>query len=85
MSEPIPISQEAANLQIRAQLMLNLRKLIQSKHWTIAQAAEQLHEPEEVLHHLMSGAIEQFSVDQLLTLLMKAGMEIKIEVAPRSP
>jgi predicted XRE-type DNA-binding protein len=94
MSEPTPIpitqssgnifqelgfeSQEAANLQIRAQLMLDLRKLIQSKHWTTVQAAEQLQEPEEILHHLMGGAIEQFSVDQLLTLLMKAGMEIKI-------
>jgi predicted XRE-type DNA-binding protein len=31
----------------------------------------------------MSGAIDQFSVDQLLTLLMKAGMEIKIEIVPR--
>jgi predicted XRE-type DNA-binding protein len=76
-------AQEAANLQIRAQLMLDLKKLIQSNHWTIAQAAAQLNEPEDILHNLMSGAIEQFSVDQLLTLLMKAGMEIKIEIAPR--
>jgi predicted XRE-type DNA-binding protein len=100
MSEPSPISvtqssgnlfealgfepQEAANLKIRAQLMLNLKKLIQSNHWTIAQAAEQWDEPDAILDSLMSGAIEQFSVDQLLTLLMKAGMEVKIEVAPKA-
>jgi predicted XRE-type DNA-binding protein len=76
-------SQEAANLQIRAKLMLDLRKLIQSNHWTIAQAAEQLREPEDILQNLMNGAIEQFSIDQLLTLLMKGGMEINIEIAPK--
>ena len=75
-------SQEAANLQIRAKLMLDLKKRIQSNHWTIAQAAEQLNEPEAILRNLMSSAIEQFSVDQLLMLLMKAGMEIKVEIAP---
>jgi predicted XRE-type DNA-binding protein len=75
--------QEATNLQIRAKLMLDLKKLIQANHWTIAQAATQLDESESVLHDLMDGAIERLSVDQLLTLLVKAGMEIKIEVAPR--
>jgi predicted XRE-type DNA-binding protein len=76
--------QEAANLQIRAHLMLDLKKLIQSNHWTIAQAAEQWNEPDAVVDNLMNGAIEQFSVDQLLTLLTKAGMEVRIEVAPKA-
>jgi predicted XRE-type DNA-binding protein len=33
-----------------------------------------LNEPEDIFQNLMDGAIEQFSVDQLLTLLMKAGI-----------
>jgi predicted XRE-type DNA-binding protein len=100
MSEPNPIPvtqsstdlfqelgfdpQEASNLRIRAQLMLDLKKLIQANHWTIAQAAEHWNEPDSVLDSLMSGAIEQFSIDQLLRLLTKAGMEVRVEVAPKA-
>jgi predicted XRE-type DNA-binding protein len=75
--------QEASNLRIRAQLMLNLKKLIQSNHWTVGQAAERLNETEFAIEGLMNGAIEQFSVDQLLAILMRAGMEVNIEVVPR--
>jgi predicted XRE-type DNA-binding protein len=52
---------EATNLKIRADLMLDLRKFIQSKNWTQAEAAIFFGETQPRISNLMNGDIERFA------------------------
>ncbi len=72
--------EEALNLKVRADLMLDLRSMIQKRGWTQKEAAEFLGETQPRISNLMNGEIDRFSVDKLINLLGKLGMEVKIEV-----
>ena len=69
---------EAANLQIRADLMLALRKYIQSQGWTQQQAAEFFNETQPRISNLINGEISRFGVDKLINMLAKAGIKVKV-------
>lgn len=71
---------EAANLKIRADLMLALREYIQSQGWTQEQAADFFQETQPRISNLINGEISRFSVDKLINMLSRAGMEVKVEV-----
>ncbi len=73
-------AEEAMNLKVRADLMLDLRSYIQKRGWTQKEAAEFLGETQPRISNLMNGEISRFSVDKLINLLGKAGMEVKVEV-----
>jgi predicted XRE-type DNA-binding protein len=75
---------EATKLNIRADLMLDLQQFIRSNNWTIEAAAHFFHETPFRINHLMNGEIDQFDIEQLITLLEKAGMETKVEVTPKA-
>jgi predicted XRE-type DNA-binding protein len=70
----------AANLRIKSELMLNLRKLIRANQWSIEQAANNLTTSKTVVEHLLSGQIDQFSIDQLVDLVSKAGLEVSVNI-----
>ena len=72
---------EAANLKIRADLMLALKEYIQLQEWTQEQAAEFFEETQPRISNLMNGEISRFSVDKLINMLARAGMEVKVEVS----
>ena len=73
---------EAANLKIRADLMLDLQKFIQSKNWTQAEAAIFFGETQPRISNLMNGDIERFAIDKLVQMLSQAGMDIRVLVTP---
>ena len=75
--------EEALNLKIRADLMLNIRRFIQSQGWTQKQAALFFGETQPQISDLMNGDIERFSIDKLVIMLAKAGMDVKFEVKLR--
>lgn len=75
---------EAVNLKIRADLMLTLRSFIKDKGWTQKDAARFFDETQPRISCLMNGDIKRFSVDKLLVMLSKAGMEVKFEVVSHS-
>ncbi|WP_107666486.1 helix-turn-helix domain-containing protein [Cyanothece sp. BG0011] len=75
---------EAVNLKIRADLMLTLRSFIKAKGWTQKDAASFFDETQPRISCLMNGDIKRFSVDKLLLMLSKAGMEVKFEVVSNS-
>jgi predicted XRE-type DNA-binding protein len=77
-------AEEALNLKARADLMLDLRAYIQMQGWTQAEAAEFLGETQPRISNLMQGDISRFSVDKLINLLGKVGMEVRIEVVPKA-
>ena len=75
--------EEANNLTIRADLMLDLRKFIQSKNWTQAEAAAFFGETQPRISNLMNGDIDRFAIDKLVQMLSRAGMEVRVLVTPQ--
>ena len=71
----------AANLKIRADLMLDLRRAIQERDWTPEQAAAEWGEPVSQIQALMQGEIDRFTVDELIAMLSRAGMNVRVEVS----
>ena len=74
------VREEALNLKIRADLMLNIKRFIQSKEWTQKQAALFFGETQPRISDLMNGDIERFSIDKLVMMLVRAGMGVRVEV-----
>ncbi|MDO8723208.1 MAG: helix-turn-helix transcriptional regulator [Syntrophales bacterium] len=72
---------EAAILQIRADLMADLRKLIKAKRLTQAKAAETLGVSQSRVSDLIRGKWERFSLEMLITLATRAGMHITLKKA----
>lgn len=74
-------AEEAVHLKIRTDLMLDLKKYIQKQGWSEAEAAVFFEEPSLDISHLLNGNVTYFSIDKLITMLAKAGMQVKIEVS----
>ena len=72
---------EAAILQMRADLMADLRKFIKAKRLTQAKAAEILGVRKSRVSDLIRGKWERFSLEMLITLATRAGMHITLKKA----
>jgi predicted XRE-type DNA-binding protein len=72
---------EAAILQMRADLMADLRKWIKAKRLTQAKAAEILGVSQSRVSDLIRGKWERFSLEMLITLATKAGMRVTLKKA----
>ena len=74
--------QDAECLIIRADLMLQIRRRIQTQQWTIEQAATQCRTSPDRIQALIQGKIGEFTIEQLITLLSRSGMKVRLEVVP---
>ena len=72
---------EAAILQMRADLMADLRKFIKVKKLTQAKAAEILGVSQSRVSNLTRGKWERFSLEMLITLATRAGMHVTLKTA----
>jgi len=72
---------EAAILQMRADLMANLRKFIKTRKLTQAKAAEILGVSQSRISDLTRGKWERFSLEMLITLATRAGMRVALRTA----
>jgi predicted XRE-type DNA-binding protein len=77
-------AEEAMNLKVRADLMLDSRSYIQKQGWTQQQTAKFLGETQPRISNLMNGDISRFSVDKLINLLGNVGLEVRVEVRPKT-
>jgi predicted XRE-type DNA-binding protein len=75
---------EAENLKIRADLMIELTKLIEAQELTQTAAAELLGVTQPRVSDLMRGKIDRFSVDTLIEMLGHAGACVSFVVTQRS-
>ena len=75
---------EAANLRIRADLMLDLRRYVQQRGWTQAEAAEFFRETQPRISNLLRGEIARFSIDKLINMLARAGITVSVETKSRA-
>ena len=77
-------AEEAANLQVRADLMLNLRQYIQERSWTQAEVAAFFGETQPRISNLMKGEISRFSIDKLINVLARAEIRVRVEVKSKA-
>ena len=75
---------EAENLKIRADLMIELTKLIEAQGLTQVAAAKLLGVTQPRVSDLTRGKIDRFSVDSLIEMLGHAGASVSVVVTQRS-
>lgn len=76
-------AEEAENLRLRADLMIQLTKLIQKRGLTQARAARLLGVTQPRISDLTRGKIDRFSIDTLVEMLGHAGVRVSIVVKTR--
>lgn len=72
--------EEAENLRVRAQLMDEVRRLIESRGVTQAQAGELLGVAQPRVSDLLRGKIGLFTIDALVNMLAHAGVAVSVSV-----
>jgi predicted XRE-type DNA-binding protein len=72
--------EDAANMTMRSNVMATLNETVRGWNLPQAQAARHLGITQPRLNELLRGKINKFSLDTLLTLAMRAGLKVKIEV-----
>ena len=70
--------EEAAILQMRADLMADIRKWIKTKRLTQTRAAEILGISQARVSDLIRGKWDRFSLEMLVTLATRTGMRIRL-------
>lgn len=75
---------EAENLKVRADLMIELTRLIEAQGLTQVAAAKLLGVTQPRVSDLMRGKIDRFSVDYLIEMLVHAGACVSVVVTQRS-
>ena len=75
---------EAENLKVRADLMIELTRLIEAQKLTQTAAAELLGVTQPRISDLVRGKIDRFSVDTLIEMLGHAGVSVSFVVTQRS-
>jgi predicted XRE-type DNA-binding protein len=75
---------EAENLKIRADLMIELTQLIEAQELTQIAAARLLGVTQPRISDLTRGKIDRFSVDSLIEMLGRAGASVSFVVTRRS-
>jgi predicted XRE-type DNA-binding protein len=70
--------EEAEHLRIRSSLMIAVRKLIEDRGLTQAEAATLFGVTQPRISNLVRGRIDLFSIDSLIDMLARAGVRIDI-------
>lgn len=70
--------QAAASMRARSELMIAMTELIRRSDWTQRDAATKLGVTQPRVSDLMRGRIERFSVDTLVDMAAKVGLNPRI-------
>ncbi len=82
--EDIGFSKEQAiNLLVRADLMIEIRRIIRGNGWSQRKAAKELGVAQPRIAEIMGLKIDCFSVDALLKYLDKLGQKISFDIKPK--
>ena len=76
--------EEAAHLLIRADLMIQLKKLIEAQGLTQKHAAEVLGVTQPRISDLVRGRIDLFSIDTLVEMLTRLGVAVTLKTRRRA-
>ncbi len=75
-------SEEAANLQARADMMIQLTRILEGRRLTQATAAKLLGVTQPRVSDLMRGKIDRFSLDNLVELFSRVGFRVTFVLRP---
>lgn len=70
----------AANMRVRAELMIEIQHYIEKCKLTQIKAAKQFGITQPRLNDLLRGRIDKFSVDALVNILTRAGLKVAVHV-----
>lgn len=70
----------AGQMKARAALIDAIRRQIERRHWTQAQAAKRLGVTQPRISNLMRGRIDLFSLDSLLAMAHAAGLIVEMKI-----
>ena len=73
-------SADAANMKVRAELMIALQKRVESQSGTQAEKAKSLGINQPRLNDLLRGRIDKFSLDALVNIASHAGLRVDLHV-----
>jgi predicted XRE-type DNA-binding protein len=76
--------EEAAHLLVRADLMVQLSRIIKRRGLTQAQAAKAMGVTQPRVSNLTRGRIEKFSIDTLVDMLARLGVAVTIKARGRT-
>ncbi|MBI4542841.1 MAG: XRE family transcriptional regulator [Gemmatimonadetes bacterium] len=76
-------AQEAENLRLRSELMIQIRKLIERRGLTQAAAAKLFGVRQPRVSDLVRGRIDLFSIDTLVRMLAQAGVQVRLVLRRR--
>ncbi len=71
---------EAANMRLRSELMIAIREAVAGWGVTQAAAARRLEVTQPRLNDLLRGRINNFSIDALVLLAARAGLEVRVQI-----
>jgi predicted XRE-type DNA-binding protein len=80
--EPTP--EAAANMKARAETMTAIRGAVERWGMTQAAAAKRLGVSQPRLNDLFRGRIDKFSLDALVNLAMRAGLDVRLKIVRRA-
>ncbi len=72
--------EEAENLRIHAELMIQIRRVIAARKLTQAAAAKLLGVTQPRVSDLVRGKIDLFRIDALVNMLVRAGVRVRLTV-----
>lgn len=77
--------EEAAHLQLRSRLAIELDRYIEAEGITQAVAAERFGVTQPRVSDLVRGKLDRFTIDALVTMLARVGRRVEVSVteAPR--
>ena len=75
----VPDPEEAL---LKADLTLQIQRIIDAQGWTQTQAAAQIGLPQSKVSLLLRGRLSGFSVERLLTILNRLGYDVEVRIAP---
>ena len=74
-------AEAAANMRVRADLMIAVQRYVSKNALTQLQAAKRLGITQPRLNDLLRGKIDKFSVDALVNMLTKVGKQVSVKVS----
>ena len=73
-------AESAANMRVRAELMVEIERYVRGKELSQAEAAKKLGVTQPRLNDLLRGKIDKFSLDALVNMLGRVGKQVSVRV-----
>ena len=72
---------EAEKIEMRRNLVIAIRKIIEKNKWTQQRAAQEANVGRTVVTAIVNGNLEKISTDRLIDIAQSLGLSIKLKVA----